>query len=296
MGSRRRRQITDKNRDTAQLTAALRREHAARRKAETALAALMHADRKDRHDLEARLRHLATTDVLTGLANRQGLLDSLEKARYGLGSSSSCVTLFLLDLDRFKMVNDTLGHATGDQLLEEAASRLRSCLGAGDTAARLGSDEFAALCHNLSENERIIVATRIIDALSAPYEIFGTRVSVGVHIGVATSTEASLPQASLLQQSDIALYRAKSDGTRSYHLFDAALAESMREQAEIERDLRLAAGRVARRIFSDLSAPRQCGKRRAYRGGSAAALAAPEAWCCAARRVHPAGGRSRPHP
>jgi diguanylate cyclase (GGDEF)-like protein len=243
MRSRRRYKHADQSRVTADLTSALRRETAARRKAEAALATLMHSDHQERSDLEQKLRLLSTTDTLTGLTNRQGLLDALGEARQRLGPSSRSVTLVLLDLDRFKLVNDTLGHATGDHLLEEAALRLRSCLGADDMAARLGSDEFATICHDLADNERALVATRIIDALSAPYEIFGTRVSVGVSVGLAISSDPDLSPAHLLQQADIALYRAKADGSRSYHVFDAALAEIMREQADLERDLRQAVAR-----------------------------------------------------
>jgi len=240
MRSRRRRLRAEQNRVTAEFTAALRREHAARRKAETALDVYMRAEHQERRILEERLQQLASTDPLTGLSNRQGLLDALEDMRLGAEFSNSPHTLLLLDLDRFKLVNDTLGHATGDRLLEEAAVRLRSCLGSRDVAARLGADEFAVLCRDLSENEIGIVASRIIDALAAPYEIFGTRVSVGVSVGVATSGQDGLSPATLLQQADIALYRAKADGTRSYQLFDAELAKSMREQAAIERDLRQA--------------------------------------------------------
>lgn len=243
MRSRRRRLHAGDNRVTAELTAALRRERAARRKAEAALAAYARSDIDERLALEEKLRHLASTDMLTGLCNRQGLLDVLEELHAGDGLKTGPITLMLVDLDRFKMVNDTLGHATGDRLLETAAVRLRSCLGARDVAARLGADEFAVLCCDLAENEIGIVASRIIDALGAPYEIFGTRVSVGVSVGVAISCETSVSPATLLQQADIALYRAKADGSRSYHLFDAALAESMREQAAIERDLRQAVSR-----------------------------------------------------
>lgn len=165
--------------------------------------------------------HAAFHDSLTGLASRTLFLDRLQYALVNAARSRSTVALLFIDLDHFKRVNDTLGHAAGDRLLIEVADRLRVCLRASDTAARFGGDEFVVLLHVATAADAVVVADRIIDALDVPVTISGREVGVSASIGIAASEAGSLDAGDLLRNADIAMYRAKHNGKGRHETWDA---------------------------------------------------------------------------
>lgn len=190
---------------------------------------------------EAKLEHDAMHDVLTGLPNRALFKDRLNLAlsRRERRPDHSCGVLFL-DLDRFKEINDALGHAAGDTLLKSVAERLRNTLRPQDSAARLGGDEFAVLVENIySISDVEIVARRIVGEMARPFDIFGHSVQVSASIGVAVAgTEHTSPD-QLLRDADFAMYRAKQAGGGHYEIFDKHLEICVSSRQERERDLRL---------------------------------------------------------
>ena len=181
------------------------------------------------------LHDLAFRDTLTGLINRAGFQARLRKQPVS--------SVLMLDLDHFKNVNDTLGHAAGDRLLVAAAQRLLHCLRERDTVARLGGDEFAVLTHNALERETLErIARRIVEALSQPYEIDGQQVFVSASIGIATVGEGqtlSEPEL-LMRQADTALFEAKARGRARHEFHSESLSERARERLALEADLRRA--------------------------------------------------------
>jgi len=194
----------------------------------------------ERKQIEAKLQHDALHDPLTGLPNRALFLDRLKLAlsrrarRHDLG----CATLFI-DLDRFKEINDNLGHAAGDELLIAVAQRLQAAIRPQDTASRLGGDEFAVLLENLpSTKELELVSTRIQNELNRPFELYGHPVETGASIGVAMATEEHTAAELLIRDADFAMYRAKQRGGRRFEIFDHQLQISAAAPADNERELR----------------------------------------------------------
>jgi diguanylate cyclase (GGDEF)-like protein/PAS domain S-box-containing protein len=201
-------------------------------------------DITQRKRLGEQLAHQAFHDPLTGLANRALLVDRLDHALVRAGRQEQPTGVLLLDLDDFKLVNDSLGHHAGDLLLQEVAVRVRRCLQAEDTAARLGGDEFAVLLEAVaSQDEALAVAERLVAALRIPVELDGRELTVGVSIGLALSTPAGDQADDLLRRADLALYRAKADGKGTYAVFDPSLEARARDRLELESDLRQALGR-----------------------------------------------------
>ncbi len=191
------------------------------------------------------LRHEATHDGLTGLPNRALLRDRLGRAlarRPRPGEAGEVgVGVLYVDLDRFKVVNDSLGHAAGDALLVAVAGRLVGCVRAGDTVARLGGDEFALLLDGLGEaSQAVRTAERVIRALEAPVRLDGHDVVVGASIGIAVGAlvATATTAADLLREADVALYRAKAGGRGRYAVFDAAMNAHALERLELEAELR----------------------------------------------------------
>jgi diguanylate cyclase (GGDEF)-like protein/PAS domain S-box-containing protein len=179
-------------------------------------------DVTERKAFEEQLRHRAFHDPLTQLPNRALLSDRLQHALSREGRFEDQVAVLFVDLDDFKVVNDALGHASGDELLVLVARRLRSCLRSADTAARLGGDEFGVLLEGVPDvDHAVTVAQRILDALAEPFSIGGLpvplRASVGVAIGIAQTIAAD----ELLRNADIAMYAAKRAGKRRYVVFRA---------------------------------------------------------------------------
>ncbi|MFL5847156.1 MAG: putative bifunctional diguanylate cyclase/phosphodiesterase [Solirubrobacteraceae bacterium] len=191
--------------------------------------------------------HQALHDALTGLPNRALFLDRLEHALARAVRGGSEVAVLFLDLDRFKTVNDSLGHAAGDELLCVVARRISGCMRAADTAARLGGDEFAVLLEDLvSTREAVRVAERIISALEEPIEVAGREVFVGASIGVATGSYGA---EDLLRHADVAMYRAKAQGKGRYAMFEEGMQAEVIDRLELEADLQRAIDRGELEVF-----------------------------------------------
>ncbi len=193
-------------------------------------------------ETEKKLEHDAMHDVLTGLPNRALFLDhvNLTLNRRLRDPGLGCGVLYV-DLDEFKKVNDSLGHAAGDALLIAAASRLRACLRPQDSAARLGGDEFAVLVENIvSPYDLEVVASRILQEMERPFEVFGHEVRAGASIGAAVAGPDHNSSAVLLRDADVAMYRAKQAGGDRYEIFDKHLEISVTAHQERERELRTA--------------------------------------------------------
>ena len=181
-------------------------------------------------------------DRLTGAANRALFEHKLDIALQSLNSGmEDSVTVLFVDLDRFKMVNDTLGHAVGDALLGLVSERLRTGLRESDTLARLGGDEFAVLLRDGIDQQRITeLALRLIDLLQRPYLIDGHVVNIGASIGAAQAPDDGRSRDQLLRSADLALYHSKSAGRGVFHFFAASMEERAQERRTLELDLRKA--------------------------------------------------------
>ncbi len=206
-------------------------------------------DVTEQRSAERRLAHLAHHDPLTNLPNRTlfgiRLDDSLSRAKAGMQCAILC-----LDLDRFKDVNDTLGHPVGDALLRAVAARLRNVSRPSDTVARLGGDEFAIILSPLEhEADLAAFATAVVAALSAPYNVDGHRLVVGTSIGIAMALDDGLDAGRLLRNADVALYAAKREGRGRYHFFDPAMDKKIQARRALEVDLRQALAEEAFELF-----------------------------------------------
>jgi diguanylate cyclase (GGDEF)-like protein len=194
----------------------------------------------ERARAEAQIAHMAHHDALTGLPNRVSFRKGMEAALARMKRGQSHAIL-CLDLDRFKGVNDTLGHPIGDALLQAVAERLRECVRETDSIARLGGDEFAVV--QIGENQPVgstTLARRIIEALSAPYEIEGHQVVIGASVGISVAPNDGDDPDQLLKNADMALYRAKGDGRGTYRFFEPDMDARMQARRELEMDLRKA--------------------------------------------------------
>jgi diguanylate cyclase (GGDEF)-like protein len=204
-----------------------------------------HEDITDRARNEKRIAFLAQHDLLTGLANRALFAERLDDAAKRLARHGSSFTVLMLDLDRFKNVNDTLGHPAGDRLLVEVARRLKSSLRDTDVLARLGGDEFAIIQENeKSQGEgAIALALRIIGLIEQPFDLDGHRVNVGTSIGIAFAPEHGADAEALLHKADVALYAAKSGGRNDFRVFQPELTDAADVQRSMEGELRDAIAR-----------------------------------------------------
>src|SRR4051812_40516403 len=203
-----------------------------------------HDDITDRQRAEQRIAHMARHDALTDLPNRVLFRERLAEALSGVSRGSKLAVLFL-DLDRFKSVNDTLGHPMGDELLKVVAARLRRCVRDIDTVARVGGDEFAIIQTGIEEPlDTAVLARRIGEAVRAPYDLAGHAVVVDTSIGIAIAPGDGAEPDGLLKAADMALYGAKADGRGTYRFFEQAMDMRMKARRELELALReaLAAG------------------------------------------------------
>lgn len=201
-------------------------------------------DISERKASEAYIHHLAYHDVLTGLANRLLFQDRLSNGLSQAHRSHRQLAVLLLDLDRFKVVNDTLGHQTGDQLLKQVAIRIAGHIREGDTLARLGGDEFALLMPEIqSTTDAANVARKLITALQPPVVIDGQDLLVTTSIGIAVYPAHGGTAEELIKHADMALYAAKDAGRNTWCFFDAASAGQSQELLQLEMDLRLAVTR-----------------------------------------------------
>ncbi|HVV90994.1 MAG TPA: EAL domain-containing protein [Solirubrobacterales bacterium] len=200
------------------------------------------ADAFERHAADRALRHRVLHDALTGLPNRLSFVDSVDDALGRAGVSGSPVGILFLDLDHFKLINDSLGHHAGDALLRAVAPRLRSHLRPGDIVARFGGDEFGILIDRLAdEGEAVAIAERVAAAFAQPFSMQGVDHFVNASIGIAVarpssgrSTNAEL----LIRDADAAMYRAKEGGRNRSVLFDAEMRATAARRLETERELR----------------------------------------------------------
>ena len=208
------------------------------------------SDRTEVVRAEARIRHMATHDSLTGLANRQRLLDTLQaacdrhatlpRAAPGCEEDGGKCSLLMLDLDRFKAVNDGFGHAAGDALLIAVAGRLRELAGREDLVARLGGDEFAILMPSAGEAEASALAARVIERLSQSFLLPEARVTVGASVGVTLLPRDGTDTVGLLRSADLALYAAKSHGRGQWRSFQPRMRDAGLTQSTMQAELRAA--------------------------------------------------------
>lgn len=202
----------------------------------------------ERKRIEAQLRHDAFHDALTDLPNRALFLDRLGHALNLIQRRTARQTLdayqfavLFLDLDRFKVINDSLGHVVGDQLLKQVAHRLANCVRAGDTVARLGGDEFVILLEDIAGiHEAIEVAQRIHQYLHPPVFLDGHEVFISASIGIALSSTHYSQASQLLRDADTAMYRAKSRGSGCHEVFDAPMHTQAMRRLQLENDLQRA--------------------------------------------------------
>ena len=192
----------------------------------------------ERLHAEAKIRHMARHDELTGLANRASFQAEIER---NVVTGRASVAVLCLDLDRFKAVNDTLGHLAGDKVLRTVGERLRTCAAGGIFVARNGGDEFAIV---QSAGDQPVAATSlaevVIELLSAPYDLDGQQVTIGVSIGIALAPSDGSDAEELVKNADLALYRAKAEGRGTKRFFERRMDEQMQARRKLELDLRSA--------------------------------------------------------
>ncbi len=183
-------------------------------------------------------RHQALHDHLTGLPNRALFLDRLQQALDRTGRDRGVVTVLFVDLDNFKVINDSLGHEVGDQLLIRVARRLQNCLRPADTAARLGGDEFTLLLENLTgATDAVRAAERIAQELQAPFDLGGHKISVSTSMGITLSSASNVRPTDLLRDADVAMYQAKKART-GYRIFHSSMYTQALKRMRLEEDLR----------------------------------------------------------
>jgi len=207
-------------------------------------------DVSERKAFERQLKHLAFHDALTGLPNRALFLDRLEQAIARTDRRARVVAVLFLDLDNFKIVNDSLGHGQGDMLLAEVAMRLRASLRKGETLARFGGDEFTILLDDLvSEDEAVAVAERVMASLQVPVLVEGHEISITASIGIALAIPGRTTADTVLRNADLAMYGAKGNGRACFRVFDDGMEEEARDRLHLQEDLRRALDRGEFRVF-----------------------------------------------
>ena len=195
----------------------------------------------DRKESELDLRHQASTDPLTGVANRTVFMDRLHQALRRLDRREALVAVLFLDIDRFKLINDSVGHLAGDAVLLQMAERLTGFLRPQDTLARLGGDEFAVLVEDMGRaDEAVALGRRIIEAGRAPFHVGDERFICTTSVGIAVTADAQHSAEGLLQEADLALYRAKDRGRDRAEVFDEDLRTRAVGRMGTERMLRRA--------------------------------------------------------
>lgn len=208
-----------------------------------------HKDVTERYRVHERIAFMARHDSLTGLPNRAFFNDTLDQA-LSRAKQNELVAVHLLDLDRFKYVNDTLGHEAGDKLLQGVTGRLRGAARESDVIARMGGDEFAIVQSALSHPaDAAAMAQRIVEAISQPYEIDGQSITIGVSIGIALFPRDGHLVDQIMRNSDLALYRAKGKGRGLCEFFEPEMEERLLEEHIMERDLQRAVANGELELF-----------------------------------------------
>ena len=201
-------------------------------------------DVTERRRNEEQLKHLATHDELTGLANRTLLQDRLEQSVHYANRSGRVVAVLLLDLDRFNVINDSLGHDFGDKLLCLLAQRLQQVVREADTVARLGGDEFAVLLAEVADSEDVgMVAAKILEHVAEPLWVDNREVLLTASLGISLYPQDSKDAVTLIRNADLAMYRAKKDGRNNFSFYDPEMNLRVQETLELETDLRQALDR-----------------------------------------------------
>jgi diguanylate cyclase (GGDEF)-like protein/PAS domain S-box-containing protein len=207
-------------------------------------------DITERKALEKKLQYQAFHDPLTDLPNRALFMDRLGHALARAGQQATEVAVLFTDLDNFKVINDSLGHKAGDQLLVAVAQRLKACLRPVDTVARLGGDEFTLLLEGVTGvSDAARVAEQIAQELRAPFALEAHEVFATTSTGIAVSSSAQGQPTDLLRHADLAMYRAKSKGKACYEVFEPNMSTDALERLELETDLRRALGREEFRVY-----------------------------------------------
>jgi diguanylate cyclase (GGDEF)-like protein/PAS domain S-box-containing protein len=196
-------------------------------------------DITERKHAESRLEQLATRDVLTGLPNRVWLNQHL-KTILGKAGNTLPTTVLFIDLNRFKEVNDSLGHAAGDSLLQQVSQRLQSCMRPGDVVARLGGDEFVVTASCAGRDAAGAIAQRLLAALTLPFSVHGLEIHVGASIGISLTDQDSTTAELLFQNADTAMYRAKAAGDSAYQFFEPEMSLEVKRKLQLEVALRRA--------------------------------------------------------
>jgi diguanylate cyclase (GGDEF)-like protein/PAS domain S-box-containing protein len=195
----------------------------------------------ERKTLEAQLTHQAFHDPLTNLANRVLFRDRVEHALMRYKRQKTPLAVLFLDLDNFKTINDSLGHAAGDEVLKSVSERLLSCVRFGDTVARLGGDEFAILLEDTEQaNNAVAIAERVLETAEEPFKVGGSDILVGISVGIAFSSSKRETADELLRNADVAMYIAKENGKGCYTIFENKMYEAILSQIELESDMRKA--------------------------------------------------------
>ena len=207
-------------------------------------------DITERKHAEERLMHDALHDGLTGLANRTLFMDHLRATIERGRRNKKPFAVLYLDFDRFKVINDSLGHAEGDKLLKFIARRLENCIRTGDIVARLGGDEFVILLHELADTaEALLVAERIQSDLKLSFDLGGREIFTSTSIGIALSTSGHSRAEDMLRDADIAMYYAKAKGKAQYQIFDESMLHKASKKLQIETEMRLALAHNDFRMF-----------------------------------------------
>jgi diguanylate cyclase (GGDEF)-like protein/PAS domain S-box-containing protein len=207
-------------------------------------------DISELHDKEQHIRHQAFHDALTGLANRTLLADRLDHAIAAADRSGKGAAVLFLDLDRFKLINDSLGHDVGDDLLKDVAGRLKSTLRKADTVARLGGDEFVVLATDWSgPGDVAALAEKVLALMEQPFIVAGRELHVGTSIGIALHPADGADARELLKNADTAMYTVKESGRNGYRFFDPSMNEAAMERLTLEAGLRHAIDREELEVY-----------------------------------------------
>ncbi|MEW6561609.1 MAG: EAL domain-containing protein [Pseudomonadota bacterium] len=207
-------------------------------------------DISERRDAQRKIEYLAYHDALTGLPNRRLLQDRIEKAVGNAQRRDARLGLLFIDMDRFKVINDTLGHEVGDALLKLVAARLRECVREQDTIARIGGDEFVVLLLDIRESsDAAVVAEKLVSRLSMPYDVQGHTLYSTPSIGISIFPEDGSNFDVLMQHADVAMYHVKENGRAGYHYFVEEMNARTHERLKMEHKLRLALERNEFELF-----------------------------------------------